>query len=65
MARTSTYALTNATLHYATVLAQGPESALEKHPELRLGLNTYRGKVTHPAVASSLGYDCIDPMELI
>jgi alanine dehydrogenase len=65
VARTSTYALTNATLHYSSVLAQGVEAALERDPALRLGLNTYKGKVTHPAVASSLGYDYADPMELL
>lgn len=65
VARTSTYALTNATLHYSGVLAAGVEAALKSDAALRLGLNTYKGKVTHPAVASSLGYDYVDPMELL
>lgn len=65
VARTSTYALTNATLHYASVLASGAEQALKNDPVLRLGLNTYGGKVTHPAVATSLGYDYVDPCELL
>jgi len=52
---TSTYALTNATLFYALEIADhGLLEACARNPALRLGLNTYCGKVVHPAVAESL-----------
>jgi alanine dehydrogenase len=54
--RTSTLALTNATLPYALELAnKGFERAIAESPPLKLGVNTYRGKVTHPAVAEAVG----------
>jgi alanine dehydrogenase len=54
--RTSTLALTNATLPYALELAnKGFERAIAENPPLKLGVNTYRGKVTHPAVAEAVG----------
>lgn len=56
VARTSTIGLTNATLAHVTSLAnQGLERAMQADPHLANGLNVYRGKVTHPAVAKSLG----------
>lgn len=52
---TSTYALTNVTLKYALELAnKGLERALEESAALKLGLNTYKGQVTHRAVAQAL-----------
>jgi alanine dehydrogenase len=54
--RTSTFALTNATLPYVRALADhGWESAAKKDPGLAAGLNVHAGKVTHQAVASALG----------
>jgi alanine dehydrogenase len=54
--KTSTYALTNVTLRYAFDLAtKGLHKALAQSEELRKGLNTYQGKVTHQAVAEALG----------
>ena len=54
--RTSTYALTNATFKYGSMIAQmGVEEAIAKDPSLYLGLNVYGGKVTYEPVASSLG----------
>lgn len=54
--RTSTFALTNATLPYALQLAkQGLKEALIQHTPLQSGVNTWDGHVTHQAVASSLG----------
>jgi alanine dehydrogenase len=53
---TSTYALTNATLPYALDIADhGLLQACARSGALRLGLNTYAGKLVHPAVAESLG----------
>jgi alanine dehydrogenase len=55
-ARTSTLALTNATLPYALALANKGEQALLDDPGLLNGLNVYRGQVTYEAVAQDLGY---------
>ncbi len=53
---TSTFALTNATFPYLLELAnKGLEKAVDEHPGLREGVNTYKGYVTHPAVATSQG----------
>lgn len=55
VAQTSTYALTNASLKYASIIAsEGLEKSLEKHPPLKKGLNTYKGKVLCPPVAKAL-----------
>ncbi len=63
---TSTFALNNATTPYLAKMAKmGVIEALQADPELRLGLNCYKGKCTHDAVASSLGYDYVDPMTLL
>jgi len=54
--RTSTLALTNATLPYIKKLAAlGATRALLEDVHLANGLNIYRGEVTHSAVAESLG----------
>ncbi|MBI4468777.1 MAG: alanine dehydrogenase, partial [Acidobacteria bacterium] len=54
--RTSTFALTNATLPYALKLASlGFRRAIESDEGLRAGVNTYRGCVTYRAVADSQG----------
>ena len=52
--RTSTFALTNATLPYALDLAnKGFEAAIRDDAGLREGVNTYAGKLTYQAVATS------------
>jgi alanine dehydrogenase len=52
--RTSTFALTNATLPYALELAnKGFEQAIAADAGLRAGVNTYAGKLTYEAVARS------------
>ena len=53
--RTSTFALTNATLPYVLRLARGVDAALDTDPGLAGGLNTKAGKVLHPAVAAAHG----------
>lgn len=54
--RTSTLALTNVTLPYALELAnKGLTEAITANYALQLGVNTYKGSVTHPAVAEALG----------
>jgi alanine dehydrogenase len=53
--RTSTYALSNATLPYVVKLANmGVESAIRVEPSLAKGVNIYKGKITYPAVAEAL-----------
>jgi alanine dehydrogenase len=54
--RTSTFALTNATLPYALELAtRGVAAAVRANPALARGVNVWSGKVVHPAVAEALG----------
>ena len=58
VARTSTFALTNATLPFALALAdKGYKRALLDDPNLREGLNVHLGRVTYKAVAEALGHD--------
>lgn len=60
VARTSTLALTNATLPFVRQLAnKGYRQALADNAHLRAGLNIHRGAVTHEAVARDLGYPCV------
>ena len=52
--RTSTFALTNATLPYALALAnKGFEKAIAEDKGLAEGVNTFDGKLTYEAVAAS------------
>src|SRR6266853_3660883 len=63
--RTSTFALTNATLPYALKLANhGLRSAVTIDQGLAAGVNTYDGKLTYEAVAVSQGreYSPLDQM---
>jgi alanine dehydrogenase len=56
VARTSTYALTNATLPFILALAgKGWRQAMLDDPHLAAGLNIDAGRVTHGAVAEALG----------
>ncbi len=56
VALTSTLALTNQTLMYGLQVADlGIREAARENPALRSGLNVCAGRVTHRAVASSLG----------
>ena len=56
--RTSTFALTNATLPYVKALADhGWRGAISKDLGLARGLNVHAGQITHEAVASALGLD--------
>jgi alanine dehydrogenase len=56
VARTSAFALNNATLTYALRLAAlGAEKAMAADPHLAAGLNVSSGKIRHQAVADALG----------
>ena len=62
--RTSTLALTNATLPYAIQLAdKGWRRAAQENPELALGLNVVEGKVVYKPVAEAWGLD-YEPLAL-
>jgi alanine dehydrogenase len=64
--RTSTYALSAATLPYTLALANKSfEAAVRDDPALALGVNTYKGQLTYPAVADAFGLDCKDLDELL
>ena len=63
VARTSTFALNNATLPFTLALADlGPEAAMRKDPHLRAGLNVYKHTLTYKAVAEAqhLSYKSAD-----
>jgi alanine dehydrogenase len=62
---TATYALSNATLPYVLALSAGLDTAVKAHPELLGGINIARGRVTHSAVAESLGLAYTDPTSAI
>jgi alanine dehydrogenase len=62
--RTSTQALTNATLPYALQIAnQGWQRAILESQEIRRGANVVNGKVTHRAVAAAFDLD-YTPVEM-
>ena len=64
--RTSTLALTNATLPYAMQLAnKGWKKALRDNPALLKGLNMTDGKVTYPGVAEAFGMKYEEPSQFI
>jgi alanine dehydrogenase len=66
VARTSAFALNNATLpHVLAIAGKGVERALAEDPHLRNGLNVCRGAITHAAVANDLAVPYVPPAELL
>jgi len=66
VARTSAFALNNATLPFTLAMAnRGIEAALRDDPHLLAGLNVYRGKVTYQAVARATEQTYTDPRSLL
>ncbi len=66
VARTSTFALNNATLPYVVSLAdEGWRQALTGNSHFLDGLNVHAGRITHPAVAEALGLDAIPAAEAL
>lgn len=58
--RTSTLALTNATLSYIKIIAdKGIRKAVQEDPIVRSALNTYHGKIVNQALAESLGFTTV------
>jgi alanine dehydrogenase len=63
--RTSTFALTNATLPYGLRIAgKGAERAAKEDPALMQGVNTYKGKLTYRQVAEAQGKEYTPASEL-
>jgi len=59
VARTSTFALNNATLPFTIALAQqGAEKAMAANRHLLAGLNVYKHTLTYKAVADAQGLPC-------
>ena len=66
VARTSTFALNNATLPFVLALAdKGVTTALRANPHLLAGLNVFEGQITHAAVAEALGTPYVAPARAI
>ena len=64
--RTSTIALTNATLKYGLQIAnKGLETACKENEVIYSAINTYKGKLTCKAVAESFGMEYADPKTLV
>lgn len=58
--RTSTMALTNATLPYAVEIAnKGWKKAMQENSEIKLGANVVNGKITYKAVAEAFDLDYV------
>ncbi len=65
VARTSTFALNNATLPFVLALAEkGLNRALSTNPHLRAGLNVYEGHITHEGVAAAARKDYVPAQEI-
>ena len=66
VARTSTFALNNATIAHAVALAdKGWKQALKDNAHLKNGLNVANGQVTYEAVAKTLGYNYVNADSLL
>ncbi len=63
--RTSTFALTNATLPWILTLASEGIASAKTHAELRSAINTIGGEVTCPGVAEAFGWKAIDPKRIL
>ena len=62
VSRTSTFALTHATLPYMIkIAAKGIERAITEDESLRSGLNVYKSNITCQSVADSLNFKYMDP----
>jgi alanine dehydrogenase len=66
VARTSAFALNNSTLPFVLEIAnKGYDTALRDDPNLREGLNVYKGNITYKAVANDLGLKYRESIEVI
>lgn len=66
VAKTSTLALTNATLPYAAEIAdKGWQRSARENPEIKPGLNIVDGRVTCRGVAEAFNLNYTDPDSLL
>ncbi len=66
VARTSTFALTNATMSYMVALAnKGWKQACQDNHALALGINTYGGNVYYDGVAKAFNYPLYELSEIL
>jgi alanine dehydrogenase len=66
VARTSTLALTHATLPYAVEIAnKGWQRAVKENPEIRRGANVIKGHVTAKGVADAFGFEHVSVEDLL
>lgn len=66
VAKTSTLALTNATMPYAADIAsKGWRKAMQQNPEIKLGANVVNGKITYQGVADAFGLEYYPIDEII
>jgi alanine dehydrogenase len=66
VAHTSTFALTNTTIRFATLLAdRGAEDAARADPNLAAGFNVYKGHITCDGVAQAFSMECLPLTELL
>jgi alanine dehydrogenase len=66
VARTSAFALNNATLPFTLALAdKGWKAALSADPHLANGLNVHAGRITYKAVADALGLDYMETGQVL
>ncbi|MBW1863074.1 MAG: alanine dehydrogenase [Deltaproteobacteria bacterium] len=64
--KTSTLALTNATLPYAVEIAnKGWAKSMKENTEIRLGANVINGKITYQGVADAFGLECFHINDLL
>lgn len=66
VARTSTFALTNATFPYLLKLVEtGYPDCIRRFPAMRDGINIAKGKIVFPAVAEAFGLPCHEVEEVL
>lgn len=66
VAKTSTMALTNATLPYALDIAnKGWKKSMKENPEIKAGANVVKGKITYKGVSDAFGLDYTSIDELL
>jgi len=65
VARTSTFALNNATIPYVLKLADKGFAEAIREPALARGLNTYKGHITYEAVAKAVGTEFVPYEKLL
>ncbi len=65
VARTSTFALSHATLPFVLRLADDWQKALKEDANFRDGLNVYRGSITCAPVAAALGYEYASTQQIV